>query len=192
MNSYSIQFTNQTEMSVMACVFQQCSNADIMPVAFLVYLCEPNIQVNIGWEESYAYFWTRGMPIPGTQVMPTGFMEPMPPYNETKFIDMSFRPELQTGPPDTLSVVTDSSVPAEQYMVGIAIENYPTFVAQADPGTTAVFPIATPYWIAVCDFSQGDVLDPDFSQWGVKLPFPATPNIQVIYNSDGSFTINSL
>ena len=189
--TYTVNFSNQSNSSGTACLYQALSN-----IASLAWLSSSGMNFPLRWTDDYGFTWAQ-----------TGVLSPGVIYNPNKYSGVNLQSTNQethtvsdgmmrfidqgAGPqPGTLYIQQDGTIPANQVSVGIGMSGRPVLAVQARPNTMITFPTPPRYWITFGSFQQGQVLPIDSLTNRAQIVFPAGVfSMTATFNANGIWTV---
>lgn len=199
MSTFTINFTNNTNISGNFCVFQLDSNSprmNVFPVAWRAQPAGPNTRVPISWNTDYHFFWAKtGRLQPGVmfhagQAIATNLREGNAITLTNHHGGYAFVGQQNAPEQGTLRITTDATTAHEQASVGIGMSGATAFAVQAQPNMTFVFEPRVEYWVMFSDTPQGQVIDPTIITNAVKVEFPhGISSMNVTLNPNFTWTV---
>jgi hypothetical protein len=201
METYTINFVNNSGISGSFCVYQQTpysQNPDVFPLAWLAQFSDPNTKpkVSIGWNTQLYFVWAKtGKLKPGIifnagEALMTGIYENNAVTLTKSNGNYLFINQTNGNSRDRLEITPDQYTAVNQASVGIGMSGSGTFAVQTQPRKTFSFDTRAEYWITFGDLKQGQVLDPPFIINPERIEFPhGIYSMNVTYNWDYTWTI---
>lgn len=198
MQTFTINFQNNSNSSGSFCVFQQnpdSPNPGIFPLAWRAERASPHSQLRISWNTDLYYFWGKtGALMPGVifyggEAIPTSLSENnditlTKENGNYKFVNQ--RSAYQQG---VLVATSDATTPVNQASIGIGMSGAVSFAVQAQPNMTFQFAPRFEYWVTFGEITQGQVLEPS-GIGAAKVEFPhGIFSMNATLNPDNTWTI---
>jgi rhizosphere induced protein len=199
MANYTVHFVNNSSIIGSFCVFQQVpemSYANVFALAWFSKFANPGTRVSFSWSLDYCFFWDdTGELVPGitfddSEILAAGLTE-----NNSVTLTKSdggyqFIDQKTAGNAGSLTILTDTTIPANQASVGIGMSGAGTFAIQAEPNINYTFTPHPAYWVAFGNFAEGEVLDTTNLANTAQVIFPANIYaMNVTLNPDSTWTI---
>ncbi len=199
MSNYTIHFVNNSSIIGSFCVFQQdpdMSFANVFTLAWFSKFANPGTKVSFSWTLDYCFFWddsgelTPGMTFDDSEILEAGLTE-----NNTVTLTKSdggylFVDQKTANEAGSLTILTDTTIPANQASVGIGMSDAGTFAVQAQANMNYTFTPHPEYWVTFGNFAEGEILDTTELLNKAQVIFPANIYaMNVTLNPDASWTI---
>ncbi len=169
--AYALTLTNQSNQNWIFYVYQKMP-AQVADVFSLAWFCSP-YEIKVGdritfqWEIEYNFTWSdTGVLMPGVTYSASGEKDCSPAGKNTTEFALDPGPGLSDpvkSPPAGSLVINDgSSVPANQFSVGIGMSGTGSYAVQAGPNLTHTFTPTPSYYVAAGkNLTVGTVLSID-------------------------------
>ncbi len=199
---YSLEMRNQSTENLIFFVYQKLPHPteSIFSLAWLVspYVIVVDNSIFFEWQITYEFAWSdTGSLMPGTIFRING-SKPADPNgaNQTTF---SFDPGPHLSDPviggssDSLSIISASDVPSNEFSVGIGMSGIATFAMQAEPKLTYMIAPEQTYWVAAAtQMKVGTALDTQTIFPTAEAPFgPGVNNLIATLEPDQTWTIQN-
>jgi hypothetical protein len=200
MTTYNLTCVNNSNNTGSFLVFQQLPtpSANIFPLAWFTKVAAPTTKITFTWTIDYSFVWSQtGQLIPGVEFYASqNWAADLANKNKVTFTNTGQVPTFQNqgpGLPGSLQIVSDSTVPAGTFSVGVGMSGAGTFVQQAQPNWNWTYTPHPEYWVAFGSYTQGEVLDLQSMSNTAQVQFaPNVYSMTATLGLDNSWNINQL
>jgi len=196
---YTLRFINNSQNTAVACVYQTDPDIgvpNVMSLAWFAKGAAPTTHVAFTWQIDYCFVWSEvGTLAPGVMFDASQAWDAdLLASNQVSFTcqgGVYTFANQQAGPsPGSLTILEDSTLPANQAAVGIGVSKKPAYVVQAQPNWNLTFRPKPRYFITFGTFLEGEVLDVQSISHKAEVRFP--PNVYsmtAILNPDNTWNV---
>jgi len=196
---YTLRFVNNSQNMATACVYQtdpEIGVPNVMSLAWFAKGAAPTTHIAFSWQIDYSFVWSEiGTLAPGVMFDASQVWDAdLTSMNQVSFTcqgGIYTFANQQIGPsPGSLTILEDSTLPANQAAVGIGVSRKPAYVVQAQPNWNLTFIPHPEYWITFGNFLEGEVLDVQSISNKAEVRFP--PNVYsmtAILNPDNTWSV---
>lgn len=198
--SYTVVFENRSSRAGTICIYQEDPAGPGFPSA-LAWLCqdvEPGGELTFQWTLDYAFVWGEtGELVPGVIFEPAQIIPCDPFATNAIFLSAKNGPVQFVEPPyngqiGMLTISADGTVPIDRLSMGIRLAGADALVQQVIPLLSFRVTTAPRYWIALGDFTPGEVLDTTILTDKAVLAFPPDVyRLLVTLDGNGSWIVVS-
>lgn len=200
MSTFTINFTNNTNISGDFCIFQRSPDYHLIhglfPLAWRVQAAAPNTTVPISWNTDLFFFWAKTGPLQPGMMFHAGqaFRTDLTRGNSVTLTkrdgNYSFMNQRDWHQQGRLNVMTDATMAHHQASIGYGMSGASAFAVQAQPNMNFVFEPRAEYWVTFGNIQQGQVLDPEIITSTVKVEFPhGIFSMNVTLNPNHTWTV---
>jgi hypothetical protein len=195
MSEFSIVVQNDTEVTTTVCLYRGVGQS--YGNAWLTLPLHWGKSATFTWDDQWQFVWAK------TQQLAAGtVVEPGEALNAnlqtSNYVTLtyaaasgfSFKDQTTYPQQGTLVISCDSTIPPQQVATGVGMAGSAAFVVMAQPNFSLNFAAPTQIWVAVGDFTQGEVLDPAKLTGAAQVAFPVnTLSMTATLNADNSWSI---
>jgi rhizosphere induced protein len=198
---FSLTCQNNSANTGSFVIFQQLPGAvpNILSLAWFARVAAPTTRVKFAWNTDYSFVWSEtgelapGVDFNASQIWPADLSR----SNQVTFTNAggipTFTNQTAGHAPGGFTIVSDGTVPANTFGVGLGMGGAALFTAQAQPNWNMVFTPRPQYWLAFGNYMQGEVLDVEAISNAVRIDYPANIySMAATLNQDNTWTVGNL